>query len=273
MDQANNNPSFTSIPRSVPNFPLSSPTSSHSSLYHQPPMYSWEIPTKFTPATSPFDSLLASLLQSQRTMLMNGVPRSQVLGSNYPNMKALIYDDPETQNSTHHISKVISDIIRNTLLLNLPERAASFFVMYYLLQWQISPSQETYNNIPEFFQPRPSQHVSPHAIWVQFVAWPKLREKIIDNQELYESEEFQQVYLESLNLNWPYRDLDVLEVVGDGAPGTREVRASEQFRRHLLNLNNWSLDKGFARRYPELADVCRFTEGNGRGGTGSPVRR
>lgn len=105
------------------------------------------------------------------------------------------------------------------------------------------------------------------------VVWPKLREKILDNQDLYETEEFQQVYTASLNLNWPYRDLDVLEVIGDGRSAGSEVMASEQFRRHLFNLENWSLDKEFARRYPELGDVCRFTEARAREGSGEPVAR
>lgn len=276
MDQTGNASGCPPIPRSVPSFPIS-PASSHGTIYRQPAMYSWEIPTKVTAATNPVDALLLSLISSQRALLMNGMPLPQVTGSPHPNMKALIYDDPETQNSIHPVSKVISDILHNTLISRLPERAGAFYIMYSFLQWQIAPSQETFNNVPEWFQPRPAQLFNPHAMWVDMVPFYKLRDRIIDNQDLYETEEFQETYCSSLNLNWPYRDLDVLEVVNEGGgPGATEVRVSEQFKRHCLNMSNWSLDARFAMRYPELADVCRFTEGGGKddgSGQSSPISR
>lgn len=260
MDQRNGVPNRPSIPRSIPSFSGTSPLSPKTPPYRQPPMYSWEIPTKLTSPTSTVDHLLLSLVQSHRAMLMDGVPRSQVIGPPQPNMKALIYDDAETYNSLHPVGKVASDICRNTMDFKLPERVACFYLMYYYLQWQISPSPETYNNLPEWYQPRPTQSMTPHSIWVDMVTWQKLREKIIDNPDVYETEELQQILAFSVNLNWPYRSLDALEVVDECGPEGGEVRVSEQFKRHFLNQDNWSLDAPFSKRYPELADVCRFTK-------------
>jgi hypothetical protein len=38
-----------------------------------------------------------------------------------------------------------------------------------------------------------------------------------------------------------------------------EVRISDAFEMHVLELSNWSLDEPFQRRYPELRDACKFT--------------
>lgn len=77
---------------------------------------------------------------------------------------------------------------------------------------------------------------------------------MIGNQSRYATDEFQHTYTASLNLNWPYRELDALTFEGD------EVRASDAFIQHVRNLGNWSLDEPFQRAYPELRDACKFTE-------------
>lgn len=73
------------------------------------------------------------------------------------------------------------------------------------------------------------------------------------NQGVYATDEFRHVYSASLNVNWPYREQDVV-MVEQG-----EVRLSEGFREHVLQQENWSLDEGFFRRYPELRGSCRLT--------------
>jgi hypothetical protein len=77
---------------------------------------------------------------------------------------------------------------------------------------------------------------------------------VIGNQARYATEEFQHLYTASLNLNWPYQELDALSFEGD------EVKASDAFIQHVRNLANWSLDEPFQQAYPELKDSCRFTE-------------
>jgi hypothetical protein len=38
-----------------------------------------------------------------------------------------------------------------------------------------------------------------------------------------------------------------------------EVKVSDHFACHILELSNWSLDEPFQRKYPELRDTCKFT--------------
>jgi len=84
--------------------------------------------------------------------------------------------------------------------------------------------------------------------------WGKLRDVVIANQERYVSDEFQHVYTASLNINWPYGEMNILSFEED------EVKVTEAFVEHCRELSNWSLDAPFQARYPELRDFCKFTE-------------
>jgi hypothetical protein len=126
--------------------------------------------------------------------------------------------------------------------------------MYPVFQWQISPTLETYSNLPEYYAPLASQVITPHPAWITYIGWPKLRDIVIANQQMYATDEFKHLYTTSSNVNWPYRSEDVLFIMeGD-------VRVSEAFMKHARRLQNWSLDEPFQRRYPELKDFCKFTE-------------
>lgn len=57
--------------------------------------------------------------------------------------------------------------------------------------------------------------------------WGKLRDIVINDQEKYATDEFQHVYISSLNVNWPYRDQDIVVFEGD------EVRLTDGFVQHV----------------------------------------
>ena len=155
-------------------------------------------------------------------------------------------------NLSDPISNAIAEILHGTQMPNLPEKAACLLVMHRLLCWQISPLLETYEKIPEWFSPRPSQLVEAHALWVSQIPWPKLRDKVIRSQHQYATEEFQELYTISLSVNWPYHDVDVL-MFENG-----EVRATHMFESHVMKLENWSLNAPFSTRFPELGEFCKF---------------
>lgn len=128
----------------------------------------WELPLRLVPPTGPVDSILIGLLQRQRGLALSGSSRESVTGSYSPSLKALL--NPEQSNSVHPVTSVISSLLQRTALRGLPEKAAALFVVYHLSQWQILPSEETYNNLPEWHVPRASQLLTPHPIWVDQVS-------------------------------------------------------------------------------------------------------
>ena len=223
------------------------------SFGNQSPQPAWSIPLRLVPPTSPFDSILLGLIQRQKSLANNGADETVVTGPHQPSMKALLYSD-HPNNKSHPISTVISNLLHKTALRDLPEKAAILYLMYRFTQWQILPSSSTYNALPDWQTPRVTQLITPHPAWVSQIIWGKLRDKVIENQELYATDEFQYLYMRSLNVHWPFRGVDAFLSQGD------EVTATDAFERHVRTLSNWSLDEPFARRYPELRDDCKFTE-------------
>jgi hypothetical protein len=222
-----------------------------SSFGSQPSMNPWELPLQFIPPTGPVDAILIGVLDRQKSLARSGASGPHLIGPLQPSLTALV--NPERSNEVHPVASVLSNLLQRTTLRSLTEKAAALFVMYRLCQWQIAPSLETFRNIPDWFAPQSSQFFTPHPIWVTQIAWARLREIVINEQERYATDEFQHIYTTSLNLNWPYRDVDILNFEGN------EVTLTPAFEAHVRSQSNWSLDEAFQMRYPELRDTCKFT--------------
>ncbi|RDW79890.1 hypothetical protein BP6252_04528 [Coleophoma cylindrospora] len=214
---------------------------------------SWELPIRTLPPTGPIDNIIISLVQQQRNKIVNGDDVLSTIGPHQPSMNAIVYSDQTA--TSHHVSTILSDLLKNTALQRIPERAAALYFLYHLVQWQIYPSKSTYDQLLTWQIPRTTQIITPHPAWVDFIAWPKLRDEVICNLATYGSEDFQHVYTSSLNVNWHWGDTDAFVIENDG-----QVVLSMEFKNHVSNLANWSLDAPFARRYPELERLCKFTE-------------
>jgi hypothetical protein len=197
------------------------------------------------------DTILMSIVRQQRELAQQGASIKQVIGPNQPSMKALI--SPEDPIQTHTISTTLSNLLLNLAVRGLVERAGYLYLLYQLCQWQICPSSTTYGNLTDWSSPRTSQLITPHPIWADSILWGKLKDKVIENQQLYANEEFQNAYILCIDANWPYDDLDAFRFEGN------DVFITEAFERHVRTLSNWSLDERFAARYPELADLVRIT--------------
>ncbi|CAG8975273.1 hypothetical protein HYALB_00007974 [Hymenoscyphus albidus] len=221
------------------------------SFLNQPSLHPWELPLNLLPPTGPVDAILIGLLQRQRRLALEGVTGDELIGPPVPSVQALLH--PTRSNEVHPVSSVISNLLQRTTLRGVPEKVAVLFLIYRITQWQISPSQETYNNLPDWFLPRSSQLVTRHPMWASQIIFGKLKDIVIHNQEVYATEEFQHIYSANVNVNWPYREQDVMTYVGD------ESRVADTFVEHICQFANWSLDEAFFRRYPELRGCCKVT--------------
>lgn len=222
-----------------------------SSLVNQPSIRFWEMPIRLLPPTGMFDTMLIRMLQNQRMRIWNGVSRHDHIA----NMKGLFRRDPiASTGNSDPLSTAIVDLVHAVRLKNLPHKVATVYLLYCFLCWHMSPGLDTYENLPDWLSPRPSQLVQPHALWVSFLAWPKLRDKVVNNQHLYATDEFRDLIALTTNINWKHRDIDILKLE-DG-----RLRITPMFERHVCKLESWSLNAQFAQRYPELRDCCRFTD-------------
>ena len=84
--------------------------------------------------------------------------------------------------------------------------------------------------------------------------WGKFREKVIENQARYDNPEFQNDYASNFSVNFQHDPMKAL-IFENG-----QIMVSPLMDRHLSDINNMSMKKPFADKYPEFRDVCRFEE-------------
>lgn len=235
--------------------PMQSFDASHGMSFSSPPpqLKSWGLPIlNTTEPTCGFDTLLMEIIQRQKEIAQQGAPIDHIIGPSKPSMKALLFPDDPIQ--THFVSTMISGLLMNLAVRGLPERAGCLYLMYHICQWQIYPSSSTYGNLTDWSSPRTSQLITPHPVWLDSIFWGKLKDKVIENQDRYANEEFQNAYILCINANWNRPGLEAFKYEGN------DIFLTEDFENHIKTLSNWSLDERFALRYPELAPLVRISE-------------
>ena len=203
--------------------------------------------------TCPLDGLLLDFLTERQRRAAEGVSSQNLVGPAYPSVSSLL--NPERSKLAHPLSQVFTDIIGTfPNLSTLPEQVAVLYVMFLIMRWQISPTQENYDRLPEWVTPRPSQLFTPHPAWIDHLPWPRMRDKMV---YLYPDIPFDTwfiPYTTTLSLNWPYEPTDTLISL----PDSDELSINPVFERHLRNLNNWSLGPAFAKAFPMLVETTKI---------------
>ncbi|OIW27572.1 hypothetical protein CONLIGDRAFT_619148 [Coniochaeta ligniaria NRRL 30616] len=238
---------------------LGGPSSSYSppagSLPPDATYAGFSAPVKNCPPTCPLDSLLLDFLQERHQRAAEGLSAQEIIGPRYPSVSSLL--NPAVSRFSHPLSKVFTDILQTFPDISaLPERVAVLYIMFLIMRWQISPTRENYDRLPEWATPRPSQLFTPHPAWMDHLPFPRMREKLDHRQhnpagDNFPFENFFIPYTTTLCLNWPYEDIDVLLQ----SPDTEELMVNPVFERHLRRLENWTLGDAFAKAFPGLADT------------------
>lgn len=181
---------------------------------------------------------------------------ADIVGPDFPPVHVL-FNQPGPSKPPSTLTEVMarySAVLSNRGFALIPEKLASFMCMYRFVQWQISPTHSTYQQLHDWQAPRPAQLMIAHPAWMDLPPWPEFREKVIENQSRYDNIEFQNDYASNLCVNFPYDPMKAL-VFEDG-----QIRVSRMMEVHLSDIANMSMKKAFADKYPEFRDVCRFDE-------------
>ncbi|KAF9878484.1 BZIP transcription factor [Colletotrichum karsti] len=200
--------------------------------------------------TCPLDSLLLDFLHERRQRAADGLPTQEVIGPRYPSVLSLL--NPANSKYSHPLSKVFTDILATFPDLSaLPQRVAVLYIMFLIMRWQISPTRENYERLPEWVRPRGAQLLAEHPAWIDHVPFPAMREKLCRdyNPREYLFDNFFVPFTTTLSLNWTYEDTDTLLQV----PDSDEVVINPVFERHLRRLENWTLGQAFNQTFPKLA--------------------
>lgn len=234
-------------------------TSSSSSSSHH------AIPIKNCAPTCPLDNLLLDFLQERRQRAAEGFPTQEIIGPRYPSISSLLNPLKES----HPLSKVFIEILHTfPTISQLPERVATLYMMFLIMRWQIHPSADNYDRLPEFVRPSPAQLYHAHPAWIDHLPFPLMRERLIRDYappDVFPFENFFVPFTTTLSLNWPYEDTDTLLQ----SPDTDELMINPVFERHLRRFENWTIGNAFARALPMLDGTYNYKADSGPAGVGA----
>jgi hypothetical protein len=205
--------------------------------------------------TCPLDALLIDFLSERRQRAQEGVPAHEVVGPRYPSVSSLL--NPANSVYSHPLSKFFTDILATFPdISTLPERVAVLYIMFLVLRWQISPTMENYDRLPDWMQPTSSQVDIAHPAWIDHLPFPRMRDKLCRhyNPADYLFDNFFIPFTTTISLSWPYDETDTLL----RSPDTDELLINPVFERHLRNLDNWKLGDAFVKAFPTLAGTCNI---------------
>lgn len=148
--------------------------SGHSgNIYADSPKIPYAEPVLNIAPTCPLDSILLEFLHARQTEAARGVSRQRLVGPEYPSVSSLLNPDKPS----HPLSKVFTDILSKFPdISGLPEQVAVLYVMFLLMRWEIFPTLENYEKLPEWMTPRPSQLFTPHPAWIDYLPWPRSKQ-------------------------------------------------------------------------------------------------
>jgi hypothetical protein len=221
----------------------------------QPSTYTWQIPIKLKAPSTIVDHLMLRVIHYQRDLALNGAVGEELIGPDFPSVQILFNRevDPSQSSTLSEVMDRYSQLLSNRGFAEVPEKLGSFMCMYRFVQWQISPTSETFHRLHAWQAPEQSQLEIPHPAWMDLPPWGSFRDKVIRNQARYDNVTFQSDYAANLSVNFP--DASGAVVCEDG-----QLKISRALFNHIGDLANMSMKKPFAEKYPEFRDVCRFDE-------------
>ncbi|KAL3479760.1 hypothetical protein BJX99DRAFT_221726 [Aspergillus californicus] len=217
-----------------------------------------QLPAYMTPVrniapTCTLDAILLDFLNNRQREAAKGVPKQKLVGPAYPSVSSLL--NPERSVFSHPLSKVFTDILRTFPdISSLPEQVATLYCMFLLMRWQIYPTAENYHRLPDWLTPRPSQLLTPHPAWIDYLPWPRMRDRLVMSYHDYPFENWFIPFTGTLSVNWPYEATDCLLSTGDAD----ELIINPVFERHFADINNWTLGPAFAETFPALVETTKI---------------
>jgi hypothetical protein len=122
------------------------------------------------PTTCPLDAILLDFLTERQHRAAKGDHIRTIVGPMYPNFTPIVH--PERNVDAHPLSKLFTDILRTFPdICGLPEQVAIVYIMFLVMRWQIEPTAENYDRLPDWVTPRASQLFVPHPVWNDHLPW------------------------------------------------------------------------------------------------------
>ncbi|KAF4466727.1 BZIP transcription factor [Fusarium albosuccineum] len=129
-----------------------------------------------------------------------------------------------------------------------------------LLKWMVLLDKQSWDLMPEWLRPVPSQLTTPHSAWIDRIPWPRARDYLIVHPEIT-LDDFAATYSSGFELNWPYEPSSVLLASSVNGNGTAESVTNPVYEEHMRQIRNWTVGEAFRHKFPELARLIDLDSG------------
>lgn len=106
----------------------------------------------------------------------------------------------------------------------------------------------TYEDVPHWLRPSEVQENTPHALYIDFVQFPRLRDAMVLGQVSIDGirDAFEDAFGRYISISWP--ETGKLFAVDDMC----DTVVNPEFELHVCTLENWTLHADFLKEYPRL---------------------
>ncbi|KAL2212990.1 hypothetical protein CC79DRAFT_1374457 [Sarocladium strictum] len=221
----------------------------------------WEMfPKNITP-TCLADTILQGFITTMRAEGVQKASRSGQKAARFPlrpNLQSLLDKEHRSEDD---ISNVVADILGTYREIEgLPKQVAVFYLMATLLKWMVLLDKQSWDLIPLWLRPVPSQLSIPHAAWIDRIPWPRAREYLISHPQIT-LDDFAAPYSSGFKLNWPYDPESVLLTASTSVNGVAETTINPVYEEHMRQIRHWTVGDAFRARFPELSRLIDLDSG------------
>ncbi|KAJ5085309.1 hypothetical protein N7532_010080 [Penicillium argentinense] len=159
------------------------------------------------------------------------------------------------ENDTNPVIQFLGRIMKRLGPATVVDTVAVYLIVYRLLRWRVYPVDETYQDIPVWYRPSTLQLTQPHALCIDFLAWPDLREYLISTLDPVQRVSFTKAIGESITVDWPSgREYLIRNDHGESI-------LNSEFEEHIYEFKNWKLRrKPWGEKYPNLTHLVNIID-------------
>ncbi|PGH15785.1 hypothetical protein AJ79_02165 [Helicocarpus griseus UAMH5409] len=146
----------------------------------------------------------------------------------------------------------LADEIHSTLRrrpLQDPEHLALGWILYHFTKWLVTPNPATFPRLPDFMKPLWEQSQIMHPMVLDFITWPRLRLKLIQQWLVYRErwDELLGMLASSVRVRWPREESILCR-----DPWSDEVKIRRGFYETFTRESGWGILPDFMESFPDV---------------------
>lgn len=107
--------------------------------------------------------------------------------------------------------------------------------------------QETYDDVPEWYRPSSLQRSTPHPVCIDLVAWPQLRDLLVQKMHQIDAEALSRDISDCITIDWPENQQLFVQDLR-----TNQPILNPSFEAHVWEYSNWKMRKAWSWKQPQM---------------------